>query len=253
MKSVTFKYRHVFETLFNELGSGVFRPGQKMPSEADLVKRFGASRVTVGRAMRDLQLQGLVERRAGSGTYAKGGASAGFTFGLIVPDLLRGEIFEPICRGLAEGPNAVNHVLLWGQGATDEDRGEQARRLCAQYIERRVSGVFFCPVETATGDNRVNEQVLEALEHARIPVVLFDRDCVPYPRRTRHDLVGIDNRRAGHRATDHLIGLGARRIAFADYTTPVETIKRRIAGCRDALHAAGLPAPAIITLDADTP
>lgn len=254
----SFKYRQIFETLFSELGAGVFRPGQKMPSEAALVKRFGASRVTVGRAMRELQLQGLVERRAGSGTYAKAGAASGLTFGLIVPDLFRGEIFEPICRGLAEAPNAAHHVLLWGRGAADasgESRSEKALKLCAQYIERRVSGVFFCPVDIPPPEDRANEQVLSALERARIPVVLLDRDCVPYPRRTRHDLIGIDNRRVAHRATEHLIGLGARRIGFARYTTPAETIQMRLAGYRDALQAAGLPAKAsaVVTLDADAP
>ncbi|AHF93289.1 GntR family transcriptional regulator [Opitutaceae bacterium TAV5] len=258
MKSVSFRYRQIFETLFNELGSGVFRPGQKMPSEADLVKRFGVSRVTVGRALRELQLQGLVERRAGSGTYARAGAASGFTFGLIVPDLFRGEIFEPICRGLAEAPRAANHVLLWGHGATDasaEDRSEQALNLCAQYINRRVSGVFFCPVDAPPPEDRVNEQVLAALEKARIPVVLLDRDCVPYPRRTRHDLVGIDHRRVAHRAAKHLIDLGARRIAFAAYTTPAESIRMRIAGYADALKAAGpsMNAPVVVTLDQDTP
>ena len=48
---------------------GRWKPGDRLPSEAELVRRFGASRITVGRAVRDLQLAGLVERRAGSGTY----------------------------------------------------------------------------------------------------------------------------------------------------------------------------------------
>ena len=43
------------------------------------------------------------------------------------------------------------------------------------------------------------------------PVVLLDRTVVPYPRRGHHDLVGIDNRRAGYVITEHLLRLGARR------------------------------------------
>jgi len=45
--------------------------GARLPSEADLGRRFGASRITVGRALRDLQTAGLVERRAGSGTFVR--------------------------------------------------------------------------------------------------------------------------------------------------------------------------------------
>lgn len=41
-----------------------------MPSESELVERFGVSRMTVGRALRDLQASGLIERRQGSGTFA---------------------------------------------------------------------------------------------------------------------------------------------------------------------------------------
>ena len=60
----------------------------------------------------------------------------------------------------------------------------------------------------------VNQRIARALDEARIPVVLLDRTVVPYPGRGHHDLVGIDNRRAGYVITEHLLKLGARRIAF---------------------------------------
>ena len=41
-----------------------------MPSEAELTAQFGVSRMTVGRALRELQAQGLVERTQGVGTFA---------------------------------------------------------------------------------------------------------------------------------------------------------------------------------------
>ena len=42
-----------------------------MPSEAALMRRFGVSRITVGRAVHDLQQRGLVDRVAGSGTFVR--------------------------------------------------------------------------------------------------------------------------------------------------------------------------------------
>ena len=48
------KYRQVFEKLSHEILSGKYAPGQKFPSEAALVQQFGTSRITVGRAMREL-------------------------------------------------------------------------------------------------------------------------------------------------------------------------------------------------------
>jgi GntR family transcriptional regulator, histidine utilization repressor len=41
-----------------------------MPSEAELVAHFGVSRMTVNRALRELQAEGLVERVQGVGTFA---------------------------------------------------------------------------------------------------------------------------------------------------------------------------------------
>jgi GntR family transcriptional regulator, histidine utilization repressor len=41
-----------------------------MPSEAELVAQFGVSRMTVNRALRELQAEGLVQRRQGAGTFA---------------------------------------------------------------------------------------------------------------------------------------------------------------------------------------
>jgi GntR family transcriptional regulator, arabinose operon transcriptional repressor len=65
------KYRRVFETIKTDILSGRYQAGQKLPSEAALLKRFGISRITAGRALRELQQAGLIQRRAGSGTYTE--------------------------------------------------------------------------------------------------------------------------------------------------------------------------------------
>ena len=55
--------------LQEDISSGHYKPGKRLPSEAELVRRFGASRMTVFRAMRELQSLGIVTRRVGSGTF----------------------------------------------------------------------------------------------------------------------------------------------------------------------------------------
>lgn len=45
-------------------------PGSRMPSEAELVDQFGVSRMTVGRALKELQAEGLIERVQGVGSFA---------------------------------------------------------------------------------------------------------------------------------------------------------------------------------------
>jgi GntR family histidine utilization transcriptional repressor len=63
-------YARVKHYLKRELAQGRWAPGALMPSEAELVAKFGVSRMTVNRAIRELQTEGLVERVQGAGTYA---------------------------------------------------------------------------------------------------------------------------------------------------------------------------------------
>ena len=63
-------YARVKQYLKDELESGRWSPGEQMPSEADLVAQFGVSRMTVHRALRELQDAGLIERLQGVGTFA---------------------------------------------------------------------------------------------------------------------------------------------------------------------------------------
>jgi GntR family transcriptional regulator, arabinose operon transcriptional repressor len=252
------KHRQVYNALRAEIAAGSFRSGQRLPSEADLVKTFGASRITIGRALRDLQQEGLIERRAGSGTYVRrahphvGPARA--AFGLLIPDLVETEILEPIVRSLTGAPAAREHAFLSPGGALDlspAEKEDAAWERCAQYIERRVAGVFFAPLELTPNKDRVNERISGALEAAGIPVVLLDRPTLPYGQREHHDLVGIDNRRAGYQITEHLVRAGARRIAFVNLANAASTVDARRAGYREALHAAGRLTDPALTVEFD--
>ena len=236
------KYQQVLTALRRDIQSGRLGRGQRLPSEAELVRQFGASRITVGRAMRELQVAGLVERRAGSGTYVRGlSQAAALSFGLLIPDLGETDIFEPVCQGMMASPLAREHALLWGSLQHSESREDDALRLCRQYIDRRVSGVFFAPLELTPAKDGVNQRIAEALDGARIPLVLLDRTIAPYPRRGHHDLVGIDNRRAGYVITEHLLNLGAKRIGFVALPNAAPTVDAREAGYREALFTRNAP------------
>ncbi|MDH4059940.1 MAG: histidine utilization repressor [Aquincola sp.] len=63
-------YVRVKQHLKDGLAAGRWAPGALMPSEAELVARFAVSRMTVNRALRELQAEGLVERTQGVGTFA---------------------------------------------------------------------------------------------------------------------------------------------------------------------------------------
>ena len=233
------KYQQVLDALRNEILSGLRQRGEKLPSELGLAKRFGTSRITVVRALRELRDMDLIERRGGSGTYVRGIKPTSLTFGLLIPNLGQTEIFERICHGMADAGG--QHALLWGQSPEGNSRSEEVLRLCGQYVERHVAGVFFASLEFTGEDEVVNQRIIATLEKARIPVVLLDRCYLPYPQRSRHDLVGIDNARAGYLATEHLVGLGCRRVAFLGRAHAASTVGARISGYRSALLDHNVP------------
>lgn len=237
------KHRQVYSALASDIQSGRWKQGDRLPSEAELVKAFGVSRITVGRALRDLRLAGLIERRAGSGTFLRGHRQAGaLSFGLLIPNLGETEIFEPICQGMMASPSARQHALLWGYDSMAADSPEErAWHLCQQYIERHVSGVFFAPLELTAKKDHWNERTGRAFDAARIPVILLDRPLLPDPEPPRYDLVGIDNRQAGRIVAKHLLSLGCRRLAFIGLKHSAPTVNDREAGYREALFSHGLP------------
>ncbi len=233
------KYKRIYQQLRELLSSGVYTEGHKLPSENELVEKFGASRPTVRRALAQLETEGFVEKKMGSGTVVSQRANhKSLVFGLLIPELGMTEIFEPICRGISQSQIGSHHDLLWGPTfVAGGSKESQAVSLCRYYIERKVSGVFFAPMEHFEGRDEVNLQIVRAFDEAQIPVVLLDRDIAIFPSRSKYDVIGIDNRRAGYILTEHLLVTGARRVAFLARPYSAHTVDIRLVGYREALVA----------------
>lgn len=58
-------YQRIVQQVEEAIASGQLKPGQRLPSERDLVAQFGASRPTVREALRVLESNGLVRSRPG--------------------------------------------------------------------------------------------------------------------------------------------------------------------------------------------
>ena len=238
------KHSLICEELRRAITRGEYSEGNRLPSENALVRRFGASRPTVARALRDLQYEGLVQRRAGSGSFVRSKSEERENlFGLLLPGFGNNEFFEPICREISLRSQEHHHGLLWGNARLEALRvEEQAEILCEQYVARRVPGVFFAPLEFTPKKDVVNQRIVDAFERAGTALVLLDRCILEYPRRSRFDLVGIDNRRAGYVITKHLLDAGTDRVAFVARPNSAWTVDARLAGYREALWNRGIAA-----------
>ena len=64
-------YRQLVDQVRQALQLGILRPGDQLPTVRDAVRQIAINPNTVHRAYRDLEQQGLIEGRPGSGTFVK--------------------------------------------------------------------------------------------------------------------------------------------------------------------------------------
>ncbi|MFD0716364.1 GntR family transcriptional regulator [Paenibacillus sp. GCM10027626] len=64
-------YFNIKEQLLKQIQSGVYTVGQKLPTEAALCELYSASRTTIRLALSELEVQGILERIQGKGTFVK--------------------------------------------------------------------------------------------------------------------------------------------------------------------------------------
>ncbi|MBA4774668.1 MULTISPECIES: FadR/GntR family transcriptional regulator [Agrobacterium] len=60
----------ISSALRRDLSEGVFRPGDRLPSESELTREYSVSRTVVREAIAILRADGLVEARKGAGVFA---------------------------------------------------------------------------------------------------------------------------------------------------------------------------------------
>jgi DNA-binding LacI/PurR family transcriptional regulator len=103
-------------------------------------------------------------------------------------------------------------------------------------LERRVDAmVFVCSeVTDVRGEHGHYRQLLE--QGARLVFVNGGSESLPVTS------VGVDERAAGRLATEHLIGLGHRRVGFVAGGQFAQATREKALGRADALGEAGLPA-----------
>ncbi|ENY71774.1 histidine utilization repressor [Aeromonas diversa CDC 2478-85] len=63
------RYRQIRQFVLDAIGCGELNPGDRIPTEAALCERFGVSRMTVNKALRELTAEGWLVRTAGSGSF----------------------------------------------------------------------------------------------------------------------------------------------------------------------------------------
>ena len=138
------------EYILEQIRTGALRQGQRVPSERELCRRFGVSRMTVRQALDRLTWEGLLERRQGSGTYV---APPKIRLGLLQLTSFSEDMRR---RGLRPS----SRILLAAVGEADEE----AASALGLVVDRRVTHLHRL---------RLADQRPLALEFVQVPLRVF--------------------------------------------------------------------------------
>jgi DNA-binding LacI/PurR family transcriptional regulator len=205
-------------------------------SIVEIAKAAGVSHSTVSRALRHSSLVGAetsarILRLAQEMGYVPSAIGRGLamqstrTIGLVVTTIADPFVAE-IVRGVEEQAMDRGYSLFLCQSGAQPQREVAAVRALH---ENRVAGVIVT-------SSRVGERYLPLLEQMRVPIVLINNERAGQYGR----FVAMDDVHGGRLATEYLLGLGHRRIAYISGWPEAKSSRDRLRGYSEALHGRGL-------------
>jgi LacI family transcriptional regulator len=212
------RYVKLAEQWGNLMRSGQLKPGDRLPSFAEMKARHGLSQNTVERAHAILEQRGLIVREQGRGTFvAQPRTERKARTGII-----------GVC-GL--GFNFVSYSIYWAklfQGVRQAADETQVQVLTVSYDStagwEKVDGILLASWTAEP----ILQRMPPFLPHVSMMVPLENVASV-----------AIDEGGGARAATEYLLARGHRRIAFLHSKDPIHT-SLRLAAYRDALWAAGI-------------
>ena len=174
------RYLQIYDEISSEIKNQRYAVGDLLPTEAELCQKYQTSRPTVAKALKLLSQEKLVRRRAGFGTQILAPGKSTLTAGLLIPSLHDTEIFAPICASITEsaGMEAMR-IIRPPELDIPMDPCRLAEILTERFIEEKVNGVFFTPLEHIPNQQKFNAGIIRQLSKAGLRVVLLDRDIYP--------------------------------------------------------------------------
>jgi DNA-binding LacI/PurR family transcriptional regulator len=219
------------DALRRRVESGEWEQGAMIPREVDLCAAYAVSRITAARAVQELVREGLLRRRRGRGTVvaARRRAAAPPALAFLAPRFDGDWTLDVYAGFEAVVAEAGYFALLTGAGGGPTLSAARIEALLAAHARGLA----------------VSHLLLDDSARALLP--MLRRDGVPlafvgtYDPTVPCDRVVADNARAGRLATEHLLRLGHRRIAFlapgASSAARSTSLHGRLGGYREAMHS----------------
>ena len=148
------------------------------------------------------------------------------TLALLVSDI-GNPFFTQIARGVEDVAQRNGYTVIFGNS---DESVEKERQYLHALLGRRIDGLLIAPAGNGS------RPMLDLLVQRGTPFVLLDREIDGVPA----DVVIGDNIGGARKLTEHLIGLGHRRIALVNGDPEVPTARDRRRGYLDTLRDHGI-------------
>ena len=238
----TRKHSEISDWIRAEIAAGTIRPGDRIPSESEICKRFGVSRTSVRLAIANLSREGLLESQKGIGTFCRSFKPTAAKDLALVCFFPSSYIFPRIASGFDELTHRLGYHMLLNQSGL---RLEREREILKKLRTRGVAGIAIEPINPGSNDPRnpvelskTNHALLREIRDAGIGVVLLDSDFgdAAFPS------IVINDRRGGEMVARYLWERGHREIGVVCSQDHLAK-KLRSWGAQDFLSSAGAPVP----------
>lgn len=212
--------------------------GRKRITVTDIARASGVSRATVSLVLRgsplvnantrarvegEIERLGYIYNRAAANLRTRTSSSVA----LIINDLSN-PFFAEFAMGVGDALVGAGYVALLG--STGES-AEWQEAVLGSLMEHSPAGIILSPAEHTDGA-RLRRML------GREPVLVFNREVAD----TEWDFLALDNRNGARLATEHLLSLGHRRIAFFGGHADSSSCQQRRQGYLDAMRDAGVAA-----------
>ncbi|MCY3781482.1 MAG: GntR family transcriptional regulator [Chloroflexi bacterium] len=183
--------------------SGRWQNGERIPTEMQLARHLDISRTTVRIALQRIEVEGLIKRTAGRGTfvvYQPQDHAANRTIGYLTCSF-HNEIHTNILNSAQTELRSAGYQVIF---SNSRDRDDEARIL-QQLLDDEVAGLMLW---ANAEPSKETVSILGEYERREIPVVFMDRPI----EGIRADYVASDNFDGSYNLVCHLIELGHRHI-----------------------------------------
>lgn len=203
------RYMQLANLLRQQIESGEIRPGEKLPSESEMMQTYHIGRPTVRAALKELVDVGLLVKMQGKGTFCRG-ERKGSAYNIEVLLDMENEYFIPyyvraISSVLQE--NGCNFLI----GNTNRNAESICQQL-EQFLQKDTTGVILqmTPVDITPETRQRLISCFAAFHRRNIPLILIDSQLDG----AEISFCAIDDCAGGARAAEHLAAYGHRRCAM---------------------------------------